>query len=157
MIEVNGMAHVILTVSQWDKAHAFYSQLLPFLGMTKVYDGNNFLYHVGGRTAVGIQRSASEHESERFVQNRVGLHHLCLRARSREDVDKVAEKLRAMGAFIDRGPLEGGWAPGYYYIVFEDPDGIRLEVNFVPGRGLLATDPPLNPSPDPDWNQNPLP
>jgi len=157
MIEVNGMAHVILTVSQWDKAHAFYSQLLPFLGMTKVYDGNNFLYHVGGRTAVGIQRSASEHESERFVQNRVGLHHLCLRARSREDVDKVAEKLRAMGAFIDRGPLEGGWAPGYYYIVFEDPDGIRLEVNFVPGRGLLATDPPLNPSPDPNWNQNPLP
>jgi hypothetical protein len=38
--------------------------------------------------------------------------------------------------------------------VFEDPDGIRLEVNFVPGRGLLATDPPLNPSRDPDWNQN---
>ena len=43
MIEVNGMAHVILTVSQWDKAHAFYSELLPFLGLTKVYDGNNFL------------------------------------------------------------------------------------------------------------------
>ena len=50
-IEINGMAHVILTVSQWDKAHAFYSELLPFLGLTKVYDGNNFLYHVGSRTA----------------------------------------------------------------------------------------------------------
>ena len=44
MIEVNGMAHVILTVSQWEKARAFYAELLPFLGMTKVYDGNNFLY-----------------------------------------------------------------------------------------------------------------
>jgi len=65
MIEVNGMAHVILTVSQWDKARAFYSELLPFLGLTKVYDGNNFLYHVGGRTAVGIQR---EHERA-FVAN----------------------------------------------------------------------------------------
>jgi catechol 2,3-dioxygenase-like lactoylglutathione lyase family enzyme len=157
MIEVNGMAHVILTVSQWDKAHAFYSELLPFLGLKKVYDGNNFLYHVGGRTAIGIQRSASEHAAERFVQNRVGLHHLCLRARSREDVDKAAEKVRSLGGFIDRGPLEGAWAPGYYYFVFEDPDGIRLEVNFVPGRGLLASDPPLNPSRDPNWNQNPLP
>jgi len=23
-------------------------------------------------------------------------------------------------------------------VLFEDPDGIRLEVNFVPGAGLLA-------------------
>jgi catechol 2,3-dioxygenase-like lactoylglutathione lyase family enzyme len=157
MIEVNGMAHVILTVSQWDKAHAFYGALLPFLGLKKVYDGNNFLYHVGGRTAVGIQRAAPELEGERFVQNRVGLHHLCLRARTREDVDKAAAKVREIGGFIDRGPIEGNWAPGYYYFVFEDPDGIRLEINHVPGRGLLATDPPLNPSRDPNWHQNPLP
>ena len=157
MIEVNGMAHVILTVGRWDEARKFYSELLPFLGLKKVYDGNNFLYHVGGRTAVGIQRPAKEHEGERFVQNRVGLHHLCLRARTREDVDKVAAKLKSMGAFIDRGPIEGNWAPGYYFIVFEDPDGIRLEVNYIPGKGLLAQDPPLNPSSDPNWDQNPLP
>jgi catechol 2,3-dioxygenase-like lactoylglutathione lyase family enzyme len=155
MIEVNGMAHVILTVSRWDEARAFYGALLPFLGMTKVYDGNEFLYHVGGRTAIGIQRCAPEHAGARFVQNRVGLHHLCLRARSREDVDAAAAKVRAIGGFIDRGPLEGSFAPGYYYFVFEDPDGIRLEVNFVPGKGLLA-DPerPLSPSSDPNWNQN---
>ena len=82
-IDLNGMAHVILTVSQWDKARAFYAGLLPFLGMTKVYDGNNFLYHVGGRTALGIQRCANEHEGASFNQNRVGLHHLCFRARER--------------------------------------------------------------------------
>ena len=64
MIKVNGMAHVILTVSRWEQARAFYAELLPFLGMTKVYDGNNFLYHVGGRTAVGIQRCAPEHVNE---------------------------------------------------------------------------------------------
>jgi hypothetical protein len=27
---------------------------------------------------------------------------------------------------------------GYYSVLFEDPDGIRLEVNHVPGKGLLA-------------------
>ena len=101
MIEVNGMAHVILTVSSWDKAHAFYGGLLPFLGLKKVFDGNNFLYHVGGRTAVGIQRCAPEHEDVRFEQNRVGLHHLCLRARTREDVDEAARKVRELGGRID--------------------------------------------------------
>ena len=157
MIEVNGMAHVILTVSSWDKAHAFYGGLLPFLGLKKVYDGNNFLYHVGGRTAVGIQRCAPEHEGRRFEQNRIGLHHLCLRARTREAVDEAARKVRELGGRIDRGPMAGDWAPGYYYIVFEDPDGIRLEVNFIPGKGLLVGDKPLSPSSDPDWNQDPTP
>ena len=66
MIELNGMAHVILTVSQFDLARTFYCELLPFLGMTKVYDGNNFVYHVGSRTALGIQRSAEQHERERL-------------------------------------------------------------------------------------------
>jgi catechol 2,3-dioxygenase-like lactoylglutathione lyase family enzyme len=156
VIEVNGMAHVILTVSQWEQARAFYSELLPFLGMTKVYDGNNFLYHVGGRTAIGIQRCAAEYATELFVPNRVGMHHLCLRARSREDVDAAANKVRELGAYIDRGPLEGNFAPGYYYFVFEDPDGIRLEINFIPGKGLLVTpDQPLVPSTDPNWDQNP--
>ncbi len=154
MIEINGAAHIVLTVSQWEKARDFYSLLCPFLGMTKVYDGNNFLYHVGGRTALGIQRCAEEYADERFRQNRVGLHHACFRARNREDVDKAAEFLRDMGSFIDRGPMEGDWAPGYYFFVFEDPDGIRLEINYVPGKGLLAGDRPLTPSDDPDWNQN---
>ena len=34
-------------------------------------------------------------------------------------------------------PKGSDWAPGYYYVLFEDPDGIRLEVNFIPGAGLV--------------------
>ena len=95
MIEVNGMAHVILTVSQFERARAFYSELLPFLGMTLVFDGADFCYHVGGRTAIGIQRCDEQYAGERFMQLRVGLHHLCLRARSREDVDLAGAKATA--------------------------------------------------------------
>jgi catechol 2,3-dioxygenase-like lactoylglutathione lyase family enzyme len=140
MIDINGMAHIILTVSQFEKAKEFYSDLLPEFGMERVFSGDDFCYHVGARTAIGVQRGGDAYKDERFEQSRVGLHHICLRARSREDVDKTAEKLRAMDAVIVRGPMEGTWAPGYYYIVFEDPDGIRLEVNFVPGQGLLKKD-----------------
>ena len=137
IIGINGMAHVILTVSQFENARAFYSRLLPQFGMSLVHDGRDFCYHVGARTAIGVRRCDPEFAGERFQQYRVGLHHICLRARSRNDVDQTALFAAELGAKIVRGPEERNWAPGYYYVLFEDPDGIRLEVNFIPGTGLL--------------------
>ena len=145
-IDINGMAHVILTVSRFDLARAFYGKLLPEFGMKSVYDGDGFFYCVGARTAIGIEPCDPALAGERFVQQRVGLHHLCLRARSREDVDRCAALLKEMEATIIRGPIDGPWAPGYYYVLSEDSDGIRLEVNFVPGAGLLADGTQFNPS-----------
>ena len=55
MIQINGMAHVILTVSRFDLARAFYAKLLPQLGMEPVYDGEKFFYCVGARTAIGLE------------------------------------------------------------------------------------------------------
>jgi catechol 2,3-dioxygenase-like lactoylglutathione lyase family enzyme len=148
MIQINGMAHVILTVSSFDRALAFYGRVLPFLGMPQVFQGENFAYWVGGRTALGIQRCGEAHRGERFVQTRVGLHHLCFRARSREDIDQVARFLGELGATIVRGPQAGDWAPGYYYLLFEDPDGIRVEICHVPGAGVLGPNAAFNPSTD---------
>lgn len=145
-VDINGMAHVILTVSRFEAARAFYRRLLPACGMKIVHDGDKLFYCVGARTAIGIEPCDPAYAGERFVQQRVGLHHLCLRAKSREDVDRCATLLREIGATIVRGPLEGSWAPGYYYVLFEDPDGIRLEVNFVPGAGVLAEGVQFNPS-----------
>ena len=137
MVEINGMAHVILSVSEWDACKTFYSRLLPFLGMTRTFDGEEMVYHVGGRTALGISRCAPEHEGERFVQNRVGLHHLCFRARSKEDVDTIATFVTdELKAKIIQPPEPGDrFAPGYYSFLFEDPDGLRVEFNYVPGAG----------------------
>lgn len=98
--------------SRFDLARAFYAKLLPALGMKPVFDGEQFFYCVGERTAIGIEPCAAEYQSERFVQQRIGLHHLCLRARSREDIDRCAALLREMDATIVRGPEEGTWAPG---------------------------------------------
>ena len=145
-IEINGMAHVILTVSRFEVAREFYRKLLPEFGMKVVHDGEKLLYCVGARTAIGIQPCDPALAGERFVQQRVGLHHLCLRARSREDVNRCAALLKERNATIVRGPIEGTWAPGYYYVLFEDPDGIRLEVCFVPGAGLLAPGTSFDPS-----------
>ena len=136
-MEINGVAHTFLTVSDFDRARAFYSQLLPFLGMKPVVDIAGTYYCVGGRTAVGIGEAPEDKRAEGFDQGRSGLHHLCFRARTRESVDEAFEFLSAMGAKIVHDPEEAMWAPGYYSVLFEDPDGIRLEINFVPGKGLL--------------------
>jgi hypothetical protein len=53
-----------------------------------------------------------------------------------------------MDAHIVSPAKEGPWAPGYYYVLCEDPDGIRVEVNFVPGQGVLAKDESFNPGGD---------
>jgi len=137
-VAINGVAHVVLTVGRFAEARAFYARLLPLLGMKPVFDGPKFFYCVGARTAIGIEPGDPARAGERFDQGRVGLHHLCLRARSAADVDRCAEILREMGATIIRAPSPGSWAPGYYSVLFEDPDGIRLEVNHVPGAGVLA-------------------
>jgi len=140
-IEINGMAHLFVTSSDFPRSREFYSKLLPFLGMRPVLDGDGFFYCVGGRTAFGIRSCAPEYEEDNFVQKRVGLHHVCFRARTREQVDLLHVYLQEIGAHIVHPPEEGNFAPGYYSILFEDPDGIRLEMNFVPGKGLLEKRP----------------
>lgn len=145
---VNGMAHVALSVSNFEDSKNFYKELLPFLGLKLVYDGENSVYHVGARTALLIQKCDQKFAGKKFIQGTIGLHHLCFRARTKRDVNLVAKKLFNMGAFIDRGPTEGPWVKGYYYIVFEDPDGIRLEVNYVPGAGVLDKNNNFNPGKD---------
>ena len=137
-MEINGVAHVMLTVSNFSACLPFYEQLLSLFGLTPVIKADQMLYCVGGRTAVGIVPADRAYGGERFVQQRVGLHHVCFRARERSDVDAVHAFLQRVGATIVHPPEEGPWAPGYYSVLFEDPDGIRLEVNHVPGKGLLA-------------------
>ena len=53
-----------------------------------------------------------------------------------------------MGAHIVTPAQEGHWAPVYYYVLCKDPDGIRVEVNHVPGQGVLADDAGFNPGDD---------
>lgn len=137
-MEINGIAHTFVTTSDFPRAREFYSRLLPFLGMKPVIDIEGWYYCVGGRTAFGVRAGDPAHAGERFVQDRVGLHHVCFRARERADVDELHGFLQSIGATIVHAPEDGAWAPGYYSVLFEDPDGIRLEMNHVPGKGLLA-------------------
>jgi catechol 2,3-dioxygenase-like lactoylglutathione lyase family enzyme len=137
-MEINGIAHIFLTASNFARAREFYGKLLPFLGLKPMIDSDQVYYCVGGRTAVAIRAPSPENAGVAFDQNRIGLHHICFRARERADVDELHGFLTSIGTTIIRAPREDSWAPGYYSMLFEDPDGIRLEINHVPGKGLLT-------------------
>jgi catechol 2,3-dioxygenase-like lactoylglutathione lyase family enzyme len=140
VIEINGVAHVVVRVKRMEECAEFYDRLMPFLGLQAVYRTPEFVYFVGGRTAFGVSAADPEHADIAHVETAPGLEHVCFRARSREDVDAVHELAVELDAEIVRGPEDGPWAPGYYSCSFLDPEGIRLEINHVPGKGLLAGD-----------------
>jgi catechol 2,3-dioxygenase-like lactoylglutathione lyase family enzyme len=137
-MKVNGIAHIQLSVNRFDECEAFHDQLMPYLGLQVVFRAPDFVYYVGGRTGYAICRADEKYAHEPHDAARPGLHHYCFRARSREDVDELYLFLQEVEAEMVRAPEEGPWAPGYYSLSFLDPDGIRLEVNHVPGKGVLA-------------------
>ncbi len=138
-MEINGVAHTFITAGDFEASVAFYRELLPFLGMRIVAESADTFYCVGGRTGFGIRRPSRDHVGERFQQTRVGLHHICFRVRERAEIDEAHAFLQAIGAKIVHGPQDDAFAPGYYSVLFEDPDGVRLELNHVPGRGVFDT------------------
>ncbi len=139
-MEMNGIAHIQLSVNKFEACREFYAKLFEWLEMTIVFDSEYVFYGVGSRTGLAISPADPKFSGESFNQRRAGLHHLCFRARRKEDIDELHEFLRKIGSKIIHPPEEGRWAPGYYSVLFEDPDGIRLEANFIPGKGHLAED-----------------
>lgn len=138
-MEINGVAHTFITAGDFEASVAFYRQLLPFMGLRIVAESHDTFYCVGGRTGVGIRRPSPEHAGARFEQFRVGLHHICWRVRERAEIDEAYAFLVSIGASIVHAPQDDAYAPGYYSVLFEDPDGVRLELNHVPGRGVFDT------------------
>lgn len=136
-VEVNGIAHIQLTVSNPELCIPFWERLCNFLQMQTLIRNDHTIYCIGSRTGILVRGAPEEKRSSRFDQDTAGLHHFCFRARSNEDVDAIFEHVRQEPhVTIIHGPEEGSqFAPGYYSILFEDPDGIRVEFNHVPGRG----------------------
>lgn len=147
-VEVNGIAHIQLTVID-PACIPFWERLCHFLGMKTLIKGDEVIYCIGSRTGVLVRADEEARNAGRFDQRRAGLHHLCFRARAREDVDAIHRFLvDELAARIVHPPEAADFAPGYYSVLFEDPDGIRVEVNHVPGKGHFGGEGRLAPGGD---------
>ena len=144
-VELNGIAHIQLTVVD-PACVPFWEKLCHFFQMKTLISGDGIVYCIGSRTGVLVRADDEAKGRGAFDQRRSGLHHVCFRARGREDVDAVHRFLvDELGARIVHPPEDAEFAPGYYSVLFEDPDGIRVEVNYVPGKGHLGPEGRLGP------------
>ncbi len=139
-VAVNGIAHIQLTVNDPERCLPFWEKLCNFLEMKTLIKGDGIVYCIGSRTGILVRRAPPGNADVPFDQDRSGLHHFCFRARAREDVDVIYRfVVEELDARIVHPPEEGlQFAPGYYSVLFEDPEGIRVEVNHVPGKGHFA-------------------
>lgn len=129
--------HVQPNVSDPQRSIPFYTALLEYFEYRTIMVTRDFMGMTNGTTDFWLIETLPEHKSPPFHRKRTGLNHLAFGAESREAVDTFYHEF-----LVARGipPLYGPpreypeYAAGYYGVFFEDPDRLKLELAFVPGR-----------------------
>jgi lactoylglutathione lyase len=80
----------------------------------------------GGRLEIMMKPGIPANANDTVVQQHTGIIHLAFSVDTREEVEGMAELLKADGIKILRGPRVTG--DGYYEFEMLDPDNNRLEV-----------------------------
>jgi catechol 2,3-dioxygenase-like lactoylglutathione lyase family enzyme len=125
---MNPFGHMDVRVDKLETAQPFYEELLPALGFTERYHGEQWKAWatrepLPSTAYFAITESAGHAPNE----NRIAFW-----VASREDVDRIAEIARTAGATELNGPKPMPYSPGYYAAYFADPSGNRLEIYVRP-------------------------
>jgi glyoxylase I family protein len=129
-IEVCGIDHIYVTVSDLARSEQFYDPVMRMLGYRKgtMPVGGTPHLHYFNRAMQYTLRPAHDAEGPARPYRVGALHHLCLRVRDTEAVDEVHRRLAALGVQAEAPRLYPEYRADYYALFFDDPDGIRLEV-----------------------------
>ena len=130
----NGIHHVFITVNDLAISRPFYEALMPRLGYPArwEYPGESVGW-LGAGGSFWVKQAAPQYAGERFAKDRVGLCEVAFRADGRDEVDTLARDVPSFGGTILAAPREyPEYVPGYYAVFFADPDGIKLELVFLP-------------------------
>ena len=129
MLDIIGFHHVYLTVSDLARAEPYYDAVLQrVLGFRKnrfPIGGDPHVQYYNRHFGIVIRPARSDTVHDPYAP---GLHHLCLRVDSIDDVKATAAALQAAGIAATDAAPHGEYAPDYWATFFTDPDGIRLEV-----------------------------
>jgi glyoxylase I family protein len=128
-IEVIGVDHIYLTVSDMARSEAFYDtvfRLLDFRKGDRDIAGAPHRHYFNRITQVTIRPARAGHAAHDCYSP--GLHHLCLQVASNTDVDRLAAALQRAGIETSAPSFHKEYADDYYATFFSDPDGLRFEV-----------------------------
>ena len=93
-------------------------------------------YSDGSRFDIEVRPSAAESRDRRYNRYEPGPHHLAFHAESDAQVDRVYAAVVSVGGEVLDAPQNyagrDGYGEYYYAAFFADPDGLKLEVCYVP-------------------------
>lgn len=138
-VEVIGVDHIYLTVSDFARAEAFYDKVLALLDYRRLdapIGGDPHRHYFNKVMQISI-RPAHGGKHNPYAP---GLHHLCLQVADNAAVDKLARLLKAAGIEATEPKFHPQYADDYYAIFFGDPDGLRHEVVARRARRKLAVE-----------------
>jgi len=129
MVQVTGIDHIYIAVSDLVRSEAFYDTvLLEALGFRKnkfVLDADAHVQYFNRHFGFVLRPARAKLAHDPYAP---GLHHFCLRVDSTADVHAVAARLRSNGIDATEARLYPQYAEDYCATFFSDPDGVRLEV-----------------------------
>ena len=147
------LTHIDISVGYPEKSIPFYAAFFEALGYRRwnvplpEWQGESptratwgVRYPGGARFGVELRPARAESRDRKYDRYEPGPHHIALHAESREVVDRVHRALVAVGATVLDPPVDYGrdggtaYSPGYYAAFFADPDGLKLEVAYVPAE-----------------------
>ena len=127
MPEILGAGHIALTVRDMDASTAWYERLLgwPVIRRSEAGEAGMPLRTLHDpRSSLAISFcQPSDRSGDTFDSRRTGLDHLAFRVDDEVELDRWVERLDAL--LIDRSPVRD--AGRVRFVLFADPDGIRLE------------------------------
>lgn len=127
-LAVSGFGHIDLRVADAGAALPFYEALMPALGYTLRFHGDEWKVWARDDARLPATQYFGVTESAGHVANE---NRIAFWVESRDDVDRLAAVVAGAGAEVS-GPKEMPYGPGYYAIFFADPSGNRLEVYHRP-------------------------
>ena len=118
--------HISLAVSNLEKSKKFYKSLFNQLGFKEIKDTAWVT-----REGFGIWIRQAKQAKQPHKHFAPGLHHLCVKAKSKNLVDEIYHQMLAKEAFIFAEPKSyPAFTPKYYATSFADPDGIKIEIAY---------------------------
>ena len=128
MAEIIGIDHIYITVSNIEQSKIFYDQVMEILEFrnNSVTINNEKHIQYYNKHFGYVLRPA--HLNKKHNSYAPGLHHLCLRVESKNDIEEIANMLKSKGIEVTEPKLYREYAPDYYAIYLKDPDGVELEI-----------------------------
>jgi len=128
-VEVIGIDHIYIAVSDLGRSEVFYDHVMTILGFRKnqfeIHEAPHIQYY---NRHFGYVLRPAHNGTPAHDSYQAGLHHLCFRVNGIAELQTISRLL--MQARIAHEAPQGysQYADDYHAIFLNDPDGIRLEI-----------------------------